>query len=123
MLKEMKPGRQYFIINIDEPYAEEIYEILKQGQMKKGDWPEGNVSFDVWKKLTFCEGTERQKDRRRMEIILSVIAVCGLYNFCEEVEEHGIVKRDGRGADGLIIDILQLPDSDFDDIVEYLHRG
>ncbi len=59
MLKEMKPGRRYFIINIDEPYAEKIYEILKQGQMKKGEWPEGDISFKEWKLQTFdCEVKE-----------------------------------------------------------------
>lgn len=46
MLKEMKPGREYFIINIDEPYAEEIYEVLKRGQIVKGEWPEGDISFE-----------------------------------------------------------------------------
>lgn len=29
MRKTMKPGRKYFIINIDEPYAEEVFEVLK----------------------------------------------------------------------------------------------
>lgn len=32
MRKEIKPGRRYFIINIDEPYAPEIYEVMKRGQ-------------------------------------------------------------------------------------------
>ena len=46
MLKQLKPGRTYFIINTDEPYAEEIYEILKKGQMEKNEWPEGDISFE-----------------------------------------------------------------------------
>lgn len=53
MLKEMKPGRRYFIINLDEPYAEEVYEVLKRGQMAKGEWPEGDISFEEWKEQTF----------------------------------------------------------------------
>lgn len=53
MLKPMKPGRNYMIINIDEPYAEQVYEILKAGQMAKGEWPEGDITFEEWKKLTF----------------------------------------------------------------------
>ncbi len=53
MRKSMKPGRKYFIINIDEPYAEEIFEVLKRGQMAKGKWPEGDISFEAWKQQTF----------------------------------------------------------------------
>lgn len=49
----MRPGRRYIIINIDEPYAEEVYKILKKGQMKKGEWPEGDISFEEWKKQTW----------------------------------------------------------------------
>lgn len=57
MKKFMKPGRRYFIINIDEPYAPEIYETLKRGQMEKGPnyWPEGDISFGEWIKQTFAE--------------------------------------------------------------------
>ncbi|WKV08180.1 hypothetical protein Q2T46_11645 [Thermoanaerobacterium sp. CMT5567-10] len=58
MLKEMKPGRKYFIINIDEPYAAEIFEILKRGQMAKGEWSEGDISFEEWQELTFRELNE-----------------------------------------------------------------
>ena len=57
MRKTMKPGRRYFIINIDEPYAEDIYKVLKKGQMKKGQWPEGDISFKEWVKITWDEGT------------------------------------------------------------------
>ena len=53
MLKKMKPGRKYFIINIDEPYAEKIYQILKQGQIEKGEWPEWDISFEEWKMIKF----------------------------------------------------------------------
>jgi hypothetical protein len=44
----MQPGNRYFIINIDEPYAEEIYEVLRRGQIVKGEWPEGDISFEEW---------------------------------------------------------------------------
>ena len=55
MLKDMKPGREYFIINIKEPYAHEIYEVLKRGQMAKGEWPEGDITFEEWQEETFGE--------------------------------------------------------------------
>jgi hypothetical protein len=53
MSKEAKPGRNYFVVNIDEPYAEKIYDVLKKGQMAKGKWPEGDISFEEWKKKKF----------------------------------------------------------------------
>ena len=64
MIKNMKPGREYFIINIDEPYAEEIFEVLKRGQMAKGQWPEGDISFEEWQEQTFGElRRERRRER------------------------------------------------------------
>lgn len=62
MRKILKPGRRYFIINIDEPYAEDIYKVLKKGQMKKGEWPEGNISFEEWKKQTWPEENHSSKE-------------------------------------------------------------
>ena len=53
MKKIMKPGRNYFIVNIDEPYAEELYEVIKKGQIAKNEWPEGDISFAEWKAITF----------------------------------------------------------------------
>lgn len=53
MRKTMKPEHDYFVINIDEPYAEQIYEVLKAGQMAKGQWPEGDITFEEWKQKTF----------------------------------------------------------------------
>jgi len=53
MLKQIKPGRLYFVINIDEQYAEKIFEVLKEEQTKLGQWPEGNISFKEWVKDTF----------------------------------------------------------------------
>jgi hypothetical protein len=55
MIKDMKPGNKYFAINVDEPYAEKIYEVLKQGQIEKGEWPEGNISFKEWVEKTWKE--------------------------------------------------------------------
>jgi hypothetical protein len=53
MSKKAKPGKNYFVINTDELYAEKIYDVLKKGQMAKGKWPEGDISFEEWKKKTF----------------------------------------------------------------------
>jgi hypothetical protein len=53
MPKTVKEGRCYLIINTDEPYAEEVYSIMKRGQQGKNQWPEGNISFDEWHRTTF----------------------------------------------------------------------
>lgn len=55
MLKEIKPGRKYILCNMDEPYAKDVYEVIKRGQMAKGPeaWPEGDISFEEWEKLTW----------------------------------------------------------------------
>jgi len=53
MRKTIKPGHDYFVINIDEPYAKVIYEVLKAGQIAKGQWPEGDITFEEWKQKTF----------------------------------------------------------------------
>lgn len=53
MLKKMKPGRNYILINVDEPYAEAAFNVLKAGQMAKGEWPEGDIGFLEWKDRTF----------------------------------------------------------------------
>lgn len=58
MRKQMKKARKYFIINIDEPYAPEIYEVLKKGQIEKDQWPEGDISFEEWVKATFGDAPE-----------------------------------------------------------------
>ena len=59
MLKQMKPGRRYFIINLDEPYAPEIYEILKRGETVKGTWSEGDITFSEWIRRTFSVAEEK----------------------------------------------------------------
>ena len=62
MRKEMKQGRKYFLINIDEPYAKKIYAVLKEGQMAKGEWPEGVIDFEEWKRQTFEGRSNRTKE-------------------------------------------------------------
>jgi hypothetical protein len=61
MRKAMKSGNQYFVINIDEPYAAELYDVLKRGQQAKGQWPEGDISFDEWKRQTFKPTTKEKE--------------------------------------------------------------
>jgi len=53
MLKQIKPGRHYIIVNIDEPYAEAVYSVLKCGQIMKEQWPEGDITFKQWVEKTF----------------------------------------------------------------------
>ena len=55
MLKEMKDNRRYIFCNIDEPYAEAVYAVIKCGQMAKGEdaWPEGDMSFKNWIEWTW----------------------------------------------------------------------
>lgn len=53
MRKEMKENQRYFIINIKEPYAKAIYEVLKAGQIAKNEWPEGDISFEEWIEQTW----------------------------------------------------------------------
>lgn len=58
MRKELKPGRLYIIVNLDEPYAEAVYEVVKAGQLAKvalgeNAWPEGDVDFQTWVRQTF----------------------------------------------------------------------
>jgi hypothetical protein len=53
MHKIMKPGRKYFVINTDEPYASDVYAILKNGQLAKGAWPEGDITFEEWMARTW----------------------------------------------------------------------
>lgn len=55
MYKIMKPQNKYMIINIDEPYAKIVYEVLKYGQMQKGEWPEGDISFEEWIEFSWSD--------------------------------------------------------------------
>ena len=44
--KKEKPGKSNFVISVDEPYVEKIYEVLKkEGKTAKGKLPEGDISF------------------------------------------------------------------------------
>ena len=82
----MEPGRKYFIINIDEPYAEEIFKILKKGQIKKGEWPEGNISFEEWIELTWPDRRPVNIDPlKEIEIRPNI-----------PIKKRGIVKMIGR---------------------------
>ena len=53
MLKQLKEDRLYFIVNIDEPYAQRIFEVLKEEETKRGNWPEGDISYREWVEQTF----------------------------------------------------------------------
>jgi hypothetical protein len=49
MIKQVKEGHLYFIIRINEPYAEKIFQVLKEEQLKLNDWPEGeDITFREW---------------------------------------------------------------------------
>jgi hypothetical protein len=45
MIKEMKPGGNYFIVNNDEPYIENLYEVIKKGQTAKVERPDRELSW------------------------------------------------------------------------------
>ncbi len=66
-MRKMKPGNEYFIINVDESYAHLIYEILKYGQTIKGEWSEGDITFDEWKNQTFGKSRKQADDMRKAE--------------------------------------------------------
>jgi len=74
VMKERKPGRNYFTINIDEPYAPLIYETMKTGERDKGTWPEGDISFEEWKQLNFsgmpAAAQQRIKEQMTREVRL-----------------------------------------------------
>ena len=53
MLKQLKADNLYFVIKISENYAEKIFEVLKEEQIKKDDWPEGDITFEEWVEQTF----------------------------------------------------------------------
>ena len=53
MLKQLKPDNLYFVIRINELYAEKIFNVLKEEQTKLGDWSEGDITFREWVFKTF----------------------------------------------------------------------
>lgn len=68
-MKARKTGRNYFTINIDEPYALQIYETMKKGEIDKGTWTEGNISFDEWKTANFSFKSAENINKTKDEII------------------------------------------------------
>lgn len=52
MLKEMNSMGNYLIANIDEPYAPEIFKIIKKGEKLKKGWDEPE-EFNSWCTETF----------------------------------------------------------------------
>lgn len=99
MQKTMKSGRRYFLINIDEPYAKDIYYYLKNGQIAQDKWPEGNIPFEDWIKVTF--GDKNLKTIRT--VIVDLEATCWEGNSSTEqnpddmeIIEIGAVMLDGE---------------------------
>lgn len=68
-MKERKPGRHYFTINIDEPYAPQVFAIMKQGEQAKGTWPEGDISFEEWREVAFPDRAAASEQRIREQMI------------------------------------------------------
>jgi hypothetical protein len=69
MSKQLKPGRYYLITNIDEPYAADVYEVIKHGQMQKeaggeNAWPEGDIPFADF--LSNCWPNVHENERVRL---------------------------------------------------------
>ena len=48
MREQVKSSQAYIVVGIDHPLIENIYEILKCGEMEKGDWRKGDISFEQW---------------------------------------------------------------------------
>jgi len=53
MLRQLKPDHLYMIIDIAEPYAPRIFEVLKEEEIKRCGWPEGDISYREWVEQTF----------------------------------------------------------------------
>ena len=83
----MKPGRFYFIINIDEPYAKEIYEILKKGQIAQDKWPEGDITFEEWKERTISEIINTQINN------LAAVISESAFEIIEGMESSGVESK------------------------------
>ena len=48
MIEQFKSSQAYIAVGIDHPLIENIYAILKRGEMDKGDWQKGDISFEQW---------------------------------------------------------------------------
>jgi len=64
MLKQLKPGHYYIVINLDESYAQDVYEVLKYGQQLKEElgedaWPEGDIDYLQWVRRTWSAASAR----------------------------------------------------------------
>ena len=68
MLKQLKPDRLYFIINIDESYASRIFEVLKEEETKRGNWPERDISYREWVEQTFGQAGLDVLDKVKSDI-------------------------------------------------------
>jgi hypothetical protein len=133
--KEPKPGRRYFIINIDEPYAREIYEILKRSQMAKGDWPEGDIDFEEWQRQTFGEAPEVKDvggERLKVRFIRDgAVVVVKVLEQDDSLRGTGLLAEKGHWSieshanPELCNDVLYVrgecqQDDDYEDAYEYL---
>ena len=68
MLKQLKPDHMYMIVDIRENYIEKLFEVLKAGQIEKNDWPEGNITYREWVKLTFGQDGLDYLDTKKSSI-------------------------------------------------------
>ena len=68
MLKQLKPDRLYFIINIDESYASRIFEVLKEEETKRGNWSDGDISYREWVEQTFGQAGLDVLDKVKSDI-------------------------------------------------------
>jgi|GEM_PF-1340689 len=68
-MKERKPGRHYFTINIDEPYAPLVFEVMKKGEQAKGTWTEGDISFEEWQQLAFPDLATATEQRVKEQML------------------------------------------------------
>jgi hypothetical protein len=68
MLKRFKPDKCYFCIRIDEPFAKEIYEVLKRELTAMDRWPEGDIDFEEWKRQNW-----KENEKAKIEKVKSIL--------------------------------------------------
>lgn len=44
----MKPGRHYLVVNIDEPYAAQVWALIRAHERRKGTWDSDAPTFASW---------------------------------------------------------------------------
>ena len=56
----IKPNKKYIVVNVDEPYAENIFNVLRDGEKEKGNWKNEPETFKEWLELEdeYCEEKE-----------------------------------------------------------------